>query len=72
MSVFDFLLTFHSFPFLSVFDKVRSFGASIGKEYPFPKMFCILLVGKYPKPSENPFDTYYTTHGDFAKDFGEI
>ncbi|MBU5230770.1 hypothetical protein KQI15_12170 [Intestinimonas butyriciproducens] len=29
----------------------------------------ILLVGKFPKPSENPFDTYYTAHGGFAKDF---
>lgn len=30
-------------------------------------MPCILLVGKYPKPSENPFTTYYTGQGDFAE-----
>jgi|GEM_PF-5633717 len=30
-------------------------------------MPCILLVGKFPKPSENPFTTYYTAQGDFAE-----
>ena len=35
-------------------------------------MPCILLVGKFPKPSENPFTTYYTAQGDFAKVLKEI
>ena len=35
-TVLDFNIPIHSFPFLSVFVKVRSFGASIGKGYPFP------------------------------------
>ena len=35
-------------------------------------MPCILLVGKYPKPSENPFTTYYTAQGDFAEVLKEI
>ncbi len=30
-------------------------------------MRCILLVGKFPKPSENPFTTYNTEQGDFAE-----
>jgi len=46
---------------------VISFVASIGKEYPFPKMLCILLVGKYPKPSDFPRTTYNTEQGDFAE-----
>jgi len=46
---------------------VISFVASIGKEYPFPKMPCILLVGKYPNPSDFPLTTYNTEQGDFAE-----
>jgi len=30
-------------------------------------MRCILLVGKFPKPSENPFITYNTSQSDFAE-----
>ncbi|EDO62337.1 hypothetical protein CLOLEP_01199 [[Clostridium] leptum DSM 753] len=29
----------------------------------------ILLVGKYPKPSEIPLTTYNTAQGDFDEDF---
>jgi len=46
---------------------VISFVASIGKEYSFPKMPCILLVGKYPKPSDFPLTTYNTEQSDFAE-----
>ena len=35
-AVLDFQFPIHSFPFLSVFVKMKSFGASIGKGYPFP------------------------------------
>ena len=35
-AVLDFWFPIHSFPFLSVFAKVISFGASIGNGYPFP------------------------------------
>jgi hypothetical protein len=30
-------------------------------------MPCILLVGKYPKPSDFPRTTYNTEQGDFAE-----
>ena len=30
-------------------------------------MPCILLVGKYPKPSDFPLTTYNTEQGDFAE-----
>jgi len=30
-------------------------------------MPCILLVGKYPKPSDFPLITYNTTQRDFAE-----
>lgn len=48
---------------------VKSLSEILGhkKEYPFPKMPCILLVGKYPKPSDFPLTTYNTAQGDFAE-----
>lgn len=65
--VFEFSLLFHSFPILSLFWNVISFVASIGKGYPFRKRHRILLVGKYPKPSDFPLTTYNTEQGDFAE-----
>ena len=56
----------------SLFCNVISFAASIGKEYPFPKMPCILLVGKFPQLSEIPFTTYNTTQRAFAEDLRGI
>ena len=67
MPVLNFSFPFHSFPVLSLICNVISFVASIGKEYPFPKMPCILLVGKYPKPSDFPLTTYNTGQSDFAE-----
>ena len=67
-----FWFPFHSFPVLSLICNVISFVASIGKEYPFPKMSCILLVGKFPKPSDFPLTTYNTEQSDFAEVLREI
>ena len=69
---FLFLFPFHSFPVLSLICNVISFSASIGKEYPFPKMPCILLVGKFPKPSDFPLTTYNTAQRDFDEDLREV
>ncbi len=55
-----------------MFCNVISFVASIGKGYPFPKMRYILLVGKFPKPSDFPLTTYNTAQGDFAEALREI
>ena len=35
-------------------------------------MPCILLVGKYPKPSDFPLTTYNTGQSDFAEVLREI
>ena len=35
-------------------------------------MRCILLVGKFPKPSDFPLTTYNTTQRDFAEDLEKI
>ena len=69
--VFEFSLLFHSFPILSLFWNVINFVASIGKGYgyTFHEMPCILLVGKFPKPSEISFTTYNTVQSDFAEVF---
>ena len=75
MPVLDFPFPFHSFPVLSMFIKVISFGASIGKRYPFRKIVRFLsadsgrflLVGKFPKPTAFPLNTYNTTQSNFAE-----
>jgi hypothetical protein len=58
-----------------MFIKVISFGASIGKRYPFRKIVRFLsadsgrflLVGKFPKPTAFPLNTYNTTQSNFAE-----
>lgn len=66
------LVSFHSFPVLSLICNVISFIASIEKEYPFPKMLCILLAGKFPKLSDFPFTISNTEQSDFSEVLREI
>ena len=48
--------------------KAPLYGCLLYTSYPFRKMRCILLVGKFPKPSVFPFIPYYTAQGSFAED----